>query len=708
MKELFSKIFFSKGRLFFDSHFWVFKEAASIVKKAPLTYNHQLSQKVKTNVDHTSLFFDTDSVSHAEFVQKQGEMKLLQGDLQGIQLFDVASKLEPNNAELLYSQGTALVEYGSAHKSKKYLLQANKKFKAATKISPDFFKAWRAWGLSLFSLGKKSGSHHFILEAKQKFEKAIVLSKNNLGEDIAGLYWDYGKIILAIGEHSGEVSDLNLALDAHAKASSFNEHLPIKFWQDFGVTALKLGIQINDIRLLLKAVNCQKNALSKSISNFDSWYYLADALSHLYNLTHDEDHFCQANDCFTSAAKLQPGGGPIWTSWATLLLKSGSRINDSKRLYSALEKCHRAHACNRKDKDALVPILVLWAETLAILGSMTEKVDLIHDANNKAVEAEEGFGESADISYAHGIVLYCYAQYYNDLDYYYQAVEKFQEGLSIDRTHHKLWFYLGHTYRIIAELENDPSLFERAGKFFSRAINLHSDSTYFYEYALSLLKWTEFSQDKTHLENAVLHFEQAFSLQKNAVYLHPEWLYHYAHALDLLGDFFDDDKFYMKSIEILKRVLILDPDFANVHYKLALVYSHIGELTDEVEIYVRALSHYKLAYQNHEENDQLILDWSLALINLAEVTSNEDDREQFFREAEYKLIQSAKLGNTETYYHLGCLYSLMKQYEKAMHCLEKAEKHEALPSIDEVMEDLWLENLRHTELFKSFINHLQA
>lgn len=653
-------------------------------------------------MDNTSLFFDTDNYNHAEFLQKQGETKLLQGDLQGLKLFDIATSLAPNNVQLLYQQGQSLFEYGSAAKTKKYLLQANKKFKLATKLAPDFFLAWKAWGNSLFALGKKLGSHHFFLEARQKFEKAIELSKSHPNEDIAGLYWDYGKIVVATYDHSEEVSDLNIALDAHAKASSFNEHMPARFWQDFGIVSLKLGIQINDIRLYMKAINCHKNAISKSTSCFESWYHLADTLSQLYNLTHDEDHFCQATDCFTNAAKLHPSNDSIWTSWASLLLKSGARLSDPKRLYSALEKCNRAHACNRKD----AAIFVLWTETLAVLGSITEKIDLIHDASNKAVEAEEEFGESPEISYAQGIVLYSYAKYYNDLDYYYQAIEKFQEGLSMDRTAHKLWFHLGYTYRIVADIENDPTLYERAGKFFSRAINLQAESTYFYEYALTLSKWAEYSQDKAHLENAAFHFEQAFNLQKNAVYLHPEWLYHFAHTLDLLGDFFDDDKFYIKAIEILKRVLMLDPAFESIHYKLALVYTHLGELSDEAEAYFRAISHYKIAIQNNEENEQLILDWSLAIINLAEVTPNTDDREQLFREAEYKLIQSAKLGNTEVYYHLGCLYSLMKHYEKAMYFLEKAEEFESLPPIEDVMDDLWLENVRQTEHFKSFISTL--
>ena len=50
----------------------------------------------------------------------------------------------------------------------------------------------------------------------------------------------------------------------------------------------------------------------------------------------------------------------------------------------------------------------------------------------------------------------------------------------------------------------------------------------------------------------------------------------------------------------------------------------------------------------------------------------------------------------------------MMNYEKAIYHLERAELFDALPPVEEVLEDEWLENLRQTEVFRSFINHLQA
>jgi tetratricopeptide (TPR) repeat protein len=652
----------------------------------------------------SSLVFEIDNFNHSEFLLRQGEKRLLQGEAKGIALFELANQFDSKNPVMIYEQGLALLDYGSEVKVKKYLLLANKSFKNALKLDPNYFSAWHAWGKTLSILGNLFGQHHFFLEAKSKYEKALTLI-NGVGSDIlADFYWQYGGIMNQIASHSKEIFDMNKSLEFHGLALAHNEDMQVKFWQDFGNVSLQLGIQTGDARLYLKAINCFRNGISKSISNFDCWHYMGIALSELYELTFDEDHFCQANECFTNSAKLHPQNVPLWKDWAKLLLRSGKRLNDAKRLHSCIEKCHKAYSCNRKD----VEILILWSEALSYLGLISDRVDLIYEGNNKAVEAEDKFSLSPEIYYAFGLNLFALGKYHGHLDYYYQAIEKFQEGLSICRVNHKLWFHLGKTYGVIAEIEGDFTLYERASKFLLKALNLHPSSTYYFEYACTLIKLAEASHECEQLELALSNFEEAFNLQKNAVHLRPEWLYEYALALDLKGDVTNDEKLYVKALEILKRVLMLDPEFPEIHYQIALVYSHLGELIEESEAHQRAITHYKIAFQKNEEHDVLLLDWALTLINLAQITSQTDEREQFWKEAEYKLMQAAKLGNTEVYYHLACLYSITMNFERAVHHLEKAEQFDSLPPLNEVLEDEWLENLRQTDLFRCFINHLQA
>ncbi|MGE5195741.1 MAG: hypothetical protein ACM3JI_00225, partial [Anaerolineae bacterium] len=209
------------------------------------------------------------------------------------------------------------------------------------------------------------------------------------------------------------------------------------------------------------------------------------------------------------------------------------------------------------------------------------------------------------------------------------------------------------------------------------------------------------------LEQALCEFERSLSIQKNATYVHPEWLFQYACALDMMGNFYDEDSYYLRAIEIFSHVLTVDPEFSEVHHRLALAFSHLGELQGEMENFYRSLHHYRLAAKHDDENDQLILDWALTLINAAQQAEEASEADQCYREAEAKLTQAALLGHPAAYYHLGCLYCLLKQQENALHFLEKAALFDCLPSIEEILEDEWLEDLKATADFNEFLARLE-
>lgn len=640
---------------------------------------------------------------HSDIFQKQGEKLLQDGDFSGLKFFDMAIDLDPTNPYLYYDQGITILHLTDALTSNKNLLLSCKKFKKATKLDPQFFAAWLAWGETLLQLGIAENKNHFFLDAKSKLEKALSCLDTATSQNQAKLYWLYGKTMLKISKHSLEVSDLNKALEYFSLASAHNEQKSHEFWIDFGIAYNNLGIQINDFRLFVKAADCFRHSTSLQ-SSFLTWKYLGKALHHLYQYTSDEDHFLQSSECFGIAAQMNPENVVVWLDWAKLLFHSGKKIGDPKRLFSSIEKCHKANSCETNNLSAIA----IWSESLSQLGVLLDRIDLLHDAENKIHEVLEDTGKDSPlIWHAYGQCLYAYAQYYDELDYYYQAIEKFQEGLSIDRTFHSLWYAIGISYAQAAEIESDPEILELASKFFSRAINLCPKSEYYFEYALTLSKIGEFHGDERSLELSIYHFEKALNLQKNTAYMHPQWLYQYALTLDSLADLSENIDLYQKAIDILNHVLIMEPEHPEIHFRLALCYSHLAEAVDETDYYLRALHYYKLAYKKNDENETILLDWALTLINLSEVVDNEVEQEQWKKEAEYKLIQAAKLGSVYAFYHLACLYSLVEDFNKAIHFLEKASQFHGLPPIDELLQDNWLENLRETNLFQEFLNKIE-
>ncbi len=645
----------------------------------------------------------SEEIQSFEAMISEGEYKLLQNHFEeAVEIFEEACKLMDNSRpDLFYRQGLALFEYGSEEGDSDALLLASKKFKTAHKLEPYTAEILHPWGNTLTELGELQEEHHFFVEAKEKYEKAL-----GLGADSAEIFWDYGVIWYHIGCHSEEAVDFQKGLQAFEKAVNTTEPLPSEFWIDFGATALLLSTKIQDVRQIIKAVNCFKHAVSLDEGSFESWSSLAEALDMLYEHTHDEDHFTQANECFSTAAKLSPQDDEHWLNWAKFLLGSAHSTGDVKRLRECLEKCHHAYILNPEHCSTLG----IWAEALALLGQLTERLDLIYEAENKMNEALDLDEDDPEVWYHLGTCFNSFGHYFNDYDYYYQAIEKFQTGISIDRTYDPLWHAIANTYAIIGGLEEDSDALIQSFKFYEKALDFSPTSTRHMDYAKALAKLGEMNHDKQWLEQALHHFEIALNKQKNAVYLHPQWLFSYASTLDMLGDFHEEEKYYTRAIEIFSHVLMVDPDYPQVHHRLSQAFSHLGELLGETDYFYRAIHHLRLAQKQDEDNDSIILDWGIALINIAQHTSVMTDIEQVMGDALQKLTLASKLGNVQGYYYLACLYSLQDQIDRGMAFLMKADYFNALPPLEELLNDEWLENLRGTSAFVEFLSehpHLQ-
>lgn len=640
----------------------------------------------------------------AEVLLAQGETALLNGDFSlGIACFDAAVKLDPANSKSHFAQGLSLYDFGSQRGQEKALLLASKKFKAAAQLDPESFSCWHTWGSLLCTLGLKSGEHHYFMEAKEKLNKAISTAKDQGSDALSELYWDLGIVYAQLAERSEEILEWHQAIDAFQMAHSLHAHLPGDFWKDYGSAYLNFATQANDVRFFFKSVHALTSAVSLDPGSFDNWRLLATSLQKLYLHTHDEDHFSEANKAFDTATKLNPLDSQIWLQWARFLCDSSTRVSDVKRLRQAVEKCHRAHAL---DPDQPI-VQAIWGEALALLGSYSERLDLIYDGQNKINAALDADEEDPEIWYSDGICCQAFGQYFEDIDYFYQAIEKFQAGLSIDRTCHRHWHAIGWTYSLIGDRENHPENLELSLRFFHKALDLHLSTYYLFDYAVALSKLGEMTQQERWLEAAIQQFEKLLSMQKNAAYLHPDWLFHYACTLDALGDFHEEELYYLRAIEAFSQALMVDPDFYLIHHHLALALSHLGDLTEEIDPFYRALHHFRLSAKNDDENDQVLLDWATTQINIATRMHDPIEAGQLLRDAEHKLQAALRLGNQHTYYYFACIHSLMGNSAKAMQWLLQARSSKALPPLDEIHQDEWIDNLRATPDFQEFISELE-
>lgn len=635
----------------------------------------------------------------------QGEMALLQGNLNALACFEAASNLDGQNPQVWYRQGLAFFEYGSEEGKEKALLLAGKNFKIATQLNPHYFEAWVAWGNVLLQLGRFHEEHHFLLEAKEKYQKALDQAQGQSPEILAELYWDYGIAWAEIAQHSGEALDVRLAIEAFQTSKTYQQKPSPEFLNDCGKAYLEMGLLINDSRLYIQSIEYLLQAVNASPLYFDGWISLAEAYSQLYVNTLDERYVPKASDAYAMATKMSPRDAEVWLGWGQLLGESGRHNNDPKMLRLSIEKCARAAQLDSED-----PLIISqWVESLSHLGIATARLDLLIEAEDKVLKATEPFLDDPDLWHAYGICLTALGRYYEDADYYEMAIEKLQFGLSADRTDPELWHALGLAHKYYAELTQDEDLIERANRFLARAMDLKpSCPALLFDSASSLLKFSEILDDLPSLEQAIALFEMLLQNHKNAILHHPEWLFEYACALEWIGDFSEEEAHYVRAIEIFSHVLLIDPDYSSIHHHMALCYMQLGHIGGESEYYKRAIHFYRLAIRQDEENDQIWLDWGICLIHLAHHTLDSDFMHQLYMDAEQKITRAGQLGNGGAYYNLACLYSILGRLQESMELLPQALQARALPSIDELLDDDWLENLRSTSAFAQFLTALEA
>lgn len=642
--------------------------------------------------------------SIAMSLQTKGELALLKKYFdKGLNYFNKAISLEPTNFKLHFSQGLSFFQFAQEKQEKKPLLLANKRLKIASQLNPNHLDVWQAWSSVLSVLGFTYKNLKYFLEAHEKIIQAIDLCPPQKTDTLADLYADLGSIFLNIANYSQEPNDLHNAIQAFENAVHLNKTLPNDVWKDFGLAYYRFASFVNERRFYFKANQCFKNALSLEPESASLWHLLAQTFCQLYTQTHDEDHFIKANEYFTSAAQRSPKSLDIWLNWSLFLCETGKNLSDIKKLRLCIEKCHEA--LNIDPGHFLIQ--AICAEALSLLGMNLERLDLIHEANEKMHQIIEQKEDNPDIWRCYGSCLQCLGAYFKDIDFYYQAIEKFQIGLSINRTYHRNWHAIAKVYTAIGDLEQDVNILYSSFKFYKKAIYLKKSHFYLFDYAVALTKLGEMKHEKCYLEKAIDLFEKALAIQKNAIFLYPEWLFYYACALDTLGDFFEEESYYLRSIEVFSQILMINPDLYNVHHHLALALSHLGELTSNREYLCRAIYHYRLAVKQESENDTVLLDFALTLINLSQYLYDSAEIEHLYRDAEQKLFTATRLGNTQAYYHLACLYSLCNQIELSMHFLEKAVKADSLPSIEEMLQDDWLDNIRTTQDFHEFLSCLE-
>lgn len=654
----------------------------------------------KSTTSWDSLSSDDRDLLASLFILR-GENQIAEGDKSAKESFDLAAQVVPQNPHVFYQIGCVYAKHPFNFTCLKLAEEA---FQKALNLNDSLIDVYLTLGNVYNSLGNLSQEARYFHQAEETFEKALQYAEDNT-EKLAILYWYWGVSWHFLGKHSGEANDYLIALDKLRKAA--NKGLEEKyFWSTYGDTLSELSSLLGKRELLSEVVELYRNSIKQSLDFYEGWLKLGCTYQRLFEIHFFEDYFTQAYECYKMAVELNDNHSVLWLKWAQLLATYGKLHRNEDVLQESFEKFEKASACEPNQ-----PLLMCcWAQALMLYGASTENINKIQEAHQKILKCLELDPGLVDAWYYYGNCLIEIGRYFGEEEYFLEAIEKFDYGLTLQKNESLLWHGMALAYFSIGDMRSEVPWLEKATLYFTKISEASQwqPRQFWNDWGVTLMKLAELTNEKFYVEDALDKFKHAL-VDLNEQEVDPEWLYNYGCALDFLGDFNEDIDCYEKAIVALTSALQSDSNYAHARYNLALAYAHLGEVAMDVECFHKSIENFQILISQDSEDEMGWNDYGLTLIHLAQLINENSRPEQslkLYEVAETKLLHAAGLGCTQSFYNLACLYSLTSNYSMAMHFLEKAESAGTLPPLDDILQDEWLEGLRSTVSFRNYISHL--
>ncbi|MBT3393670.1 MAG: tetratricopeptide repeat protein [Waddliaceae bacterium] len=627
---------------------------------------------------------------------KAGEQKLRAGT-DADTLFERASQVAGGSADVFFRQG---VIFEKNESSLAMLKKAQERYQKALDVDGAFFDALVGLGRTHAKSGAITGDVERFSEAAAVYASADVVAADNIM--FQGLLsWQRALLAYWEGNASGEVSDYHRALQHYSEGRECGCNIP-EFWTGYATLLMKMGATLRREDLYEEAIRYYNKAVDLDPKYFGGWLAMGNALMNLYSNKVSEKLFADAHEAFAMASTIEAHNYHLLLNWARLITMSGIAHYDSQRVRMGLPKFADAQRLNAED-----PALYrYWGEALIAQGRLLETLNFLRQAENTIAKGIELAPEDVILWYHYGACYNEYGKYFDDERYCLQAIEKFNAGLVFDEDSSLLYYGLGVSYSTLAEMRLDDTLIKKSCQCFAKAYDGGERAPIFFSsWGLTLMNYGEMMNDHNAIVDAIGKFENAIANTPEEA-PDPELYYHYGCSLDLLGDFTANEEHYERAIEALTYTLQLDPGNNDACYSLGLALSHLGTLVSDVDALSKALALFENAVGGDNEDDMAWNEWGMTLLYISQMLQDpaqQNETQQYTEGAEEKLLRAVFLGNIPALYNLAALYSLTNNTDAAIHYLRRSYESRAMPPLDDILNDDWLQNLRNTPDFQDFV-----
>ncbi|WP_147267486.1 tetratricopeptide repeat protein [Candidatus Similichlamydia laticola] len=618
--------------------------------------------------------------------------------------FDLASKVAPMSHQVAYLQGQAFWNCYLNGKCPGALSHAVYRLRRALEIS-----SVHTPSLHLF-LRVVLAAQSFWLNPVSLLQEAFQLSCRMISslKIDTDTYVLWAELLFSIAKHSGEIGDYVKALDCFAKAQEGNCN-NVSFWISYADCLLCLSQRISVPEPLYQAETLIAHAVSLSPESPDAWLLLARFYTRLVFYQGFDETLTKAEEAFSGALARGASRIEVSLQWAELYYFAGRIRQQVQFLRIACDKLQIGLALD----PAHPKLNSLLSCCQALLGAYDDNLSLLRQSEQVLLDVLDREPEEPVHHYRHAMTLLEQGKYFCDTRFFQSALVRLKAAVvQVGRSN---WINLGlaQTYFLLAEATNNASFFRQSLDQFRECADLCKEHLWVQlEWAVALMRTSETFGNRELLNEALLKFSSVLDeYQSMGVAVDAELLYQHGCALDLQGDYSGDESFYDRAVQTLALAQNIEPNALHIRLAFAFALSHLAEATCDPECFLKAFEHYRILSEIDPEDDVIWSEWGLCILCFIKSSVPQhyvlSYYESHLQEAEEKFLTALRLGSQGVLYNLAGIYAIRGDVEKALQCFSKAVETGTIPTLEEVLEDDWLEPLRGDAFFLEMLRNLE-
>lgn len=637
--------------------------------------------------------------------------------------FELATQLCPLSSDIYLLQAKAYFDQGVKKQHNAFFARALQLANKARRCDKSSLSAHFVIAEVLLQLMRQTHRNCYLtqfLKNQERLEEFTPFLDREQKAQVAELWGHYWKENFCQSE---EPSDLQKAISWYQKAVSFGErkylHLELaKIWvalctKTAQASALtRAGAHIDQFELYLEAKSEQLiEALFLKITLYEKIGGSPSSIMALFSRINEMDQSIPFDILFRYSLFL---ADVTWDQRCPLALHHLKTFYHGQLQKAAQERSSSAKLV----QSVILPLTIIQSELLCLEGMLFDKGHLYQQSHSVLLSHVADPKELSTIKeprfwLTRGRIELEIGRYFDEDKELFNAMQSIQKALLIDTSNARVWHLFAKAYFYSGEIKDEASSIQKSVALFNQARSLGEYSPYFWsDWALALLKLSEWDGDFQSVEDAISCFEKSIEMQKELKRgIDPDMLYLYGSAWDYLGEITDNPQGAEKAISILEEVIAVDPEHNDARYNLALSYLHRGQNSEDLASVEKACSLFSELVHSDHEDDYLWNEMAVAMLHratlLRSLGKNAAQVEKDLQDAKKALLRAVSLKCDHGYYNLACAYALTGEIDEAFTLLEKAIERKVHPSAAEISDDEWLDSLKETQRFDQLLERVK-